>query len=189
MMKKVIQGYIQVVPEEAKKIRDFLAGKYEVFPHYSTEFVNGVRFENGVCMTVKLDSESKEITAELYDGDTRIPMAEPMKLSEYFGEIMMQGYDRNLYQVQVVKEFEKGAANSWFKTDFNPAREMREVTVTAHPYATQYGTIQVPFDVTDVKQYVQNHFNEVQFASPELDYAGTDLDLEYEGQEEDLEKD
>lgn len=189
MMKKIIQGYIQVLPEEMEEIKAIMNGTFNApYPFDAGKIINGVKFENGVCMTVSIDKETREITADLYDGDTRLSLANPMKLSDYFGEIMMQGLDGNLYQAQVVKEFEKGAANSWFKKTPEPNKEMREVTVTAFPYAMVNGKIQVPLDVTDVNQYVQDHFDNIRFEEPELDYDGTDFVVEYEGQEEENEK-
>lgn len=59
---------------------------------------------------------------------------------------------------------------------------MREYTVTAYPYAIQYGTILVPDDVApeDTATYIENNWNEIRFRKPELDYEGTDFEFEQE---------
>lgn len=39
---------------------------------------------------------------------------------------------------------------------------MRTISVTAYPYATQYGKIEVPEDISDdeLREYVENHFGQ-----------------------------
>ena len=59
----------------------------------------------------------------------------------------------------------------------------RTIGVTAYPYAVQYGKIRVPEDVAlgseeEIKNYIRDNFNDIVFESPELDYAGTDFDIE-----------
>ena len=56
---------------------------------------------------------------------------------------------------------------------------MKVLEITATPYATQYGTIEVPDDLPeeDYKKYVTEHFDDIKFGEPDLDYAGTDLDI------------
>lgn len=63
---------------------------------------------------------------------------------------------------------------------------MKTVTVTASPYATVYGSIKVPDNITEnnVKEYVKEHFNEIKFGTPDLDYAGTEFDCEIEDNDE-----
>ena len=57
-----------------------------------------------------------------------------------------------------------------------------KVLVTAFPYATQYGTIDIPDelmgDASDEREYVRNHWNDIEFEEPELDYSGTDFELD-----------
>lgn len=53
---------------------------------------------------------------------------------------------------------------------------MREVHITAYPYAAQTGIIEVP-DGVDAEKYIKEHWNEVTFDEPELDYCGTDFDV------------
>ena len=55
---------------------------------------------------------------------------------------------------------------------------MTKYLITAFPYATQYGRLEIPEDVEDVKEYIEDHWNEIQFEEPELDYCGTDFDYE-----------
>lgn len=62
-------------------------------------------------------------------------------------------------------------------------RMSREVYVTAYPFAIQGGTIQVPNDITGYKEvaaYIDEHWSEIDFNPPELDYGGTDFDFEEE---------
>ena len=59
-----------------------------------------------------------------------------------------------------------------------------KVSVTGYPYATAYGSIEIPDGVEDIREYIENHFDEVDFGSPEtwdFDFCGTD----YEAYEED----
>ena len=49
--------------------------------------------------------------------------------------------------------------------------------VTAFPYAVQNGKITVPDDVIDVNKYIKNHWNGIEFNEPDLDYFGTDFDV------------
>lgn len=52
-------------------------------------------------------------------------------------------------------------------------------TITAQPFATQYGTIEVPDGLSEeeVREYVNDHFNDIEFDEPDLDYAGTDIEI------------
>ena len=55
--------------------------------------------------------------------------------------------------------------------------------ITAYPYATMYGRIEVPDEVVEngtTKEWLSNHFNEINFDEPELDFCGTDFDYEEE---------
>lgn len=54
-----------------------------------------------------------------------------------------------------------------------------KVLVTAYPYVTQYGTIDIPDDwMGNEKKYVINHWGDIEFEEPELDYGGTDFELD-----------
>lgn len=55
-------------------------------------------------------------------------------------------------------------------------QNVKNVEVCAYPYATQIGTIQVPNETTDVKEYITNHWNEIEFRETELDYSGTNFE-------------
>ena len=50
--------------------------------------------------------------------------------------------------------------------------------VTAYPYASQTGALEIPPNLAkdDIQSYVQNHWKEINFNPVELDYAGTDFD-------------
>lgn len=57
---------------------------------------------------------------------------------------------------------------------------METVKVVAYPYARQSGKIQVPEGLSekDKAEYVKEHWNEIEFSAPELDYCGTDFDID-----------
>jgi hypothetical protein len=59
-------------------------------------------------------------------------------------------------------------------------QEKRDITVQAYPYAMTMGKIQVPSDITGqeaITKYVFEHFDEVRFDPPVLDYKLTDFDV------------
>lgn len=59
----------------------------------------------------------------------------------------------------------------------------KEILVTAYPYATQYGKIPIPDSVNgeeNIKAYVSDHWREIRFGEPDLDYSGTDFEVEEE---------
>lgn len=57
--------------------------------------------------------------------------------------------------------------------------KLKTVSVIAYPYATQYGTIEVPatLDGDELKQYIDCHWDDIVFGEPDLDYdwAGYDI--------------
>ena len=57
---------------------------------------------------------------------------------------------------------------------------MKQYRITAYPYATQTGTIGVPANLgdDDINEYIIEHWNDINFDEPELDYAGTDFDIQ-----------
>lgn len=59
---------------------------------------------------------------------------------------------------------------------------MENVIITAYPYAIQYGNLKVPKDLNEEekRQYISEHWNEISFGEPDLDYCGTDFDFETE---------
>lgn len=56
----------------------------------------------------------------------------------------------------------------------------KTINVAMYPYAVQYGTIEVPngIDESEIEEYVMEHFDEIKFDKPELDYGGTDFTIE-----------
>lgn len=63
---------------------------------------------------------------------------------------------------------------------------MNKIYVTAYPYATQTGSILVPETVNSVeelREYIREHFDEIDLSEPELDYAGTDIEFDFNGEE------
>lgn len=59
----------------------------------------------------------------------------------------------------------------------------RKINVTAYPYATCYGEIEIPANLTDkdsIKEYIEKNFNNIEFSAPDLDYEGTDFDFNFE---------
>ena len=57
---------------------------------------------------------------------------------------------------------------------------MKQYYITAYPYAKQTGVISAPAGVgdDDIDDYIIEHWNNINFNDPELDYAGTDFDVE-----------
>ncbi len=61
------------------------------------------------------------------------------------------------------------------------SKGVREVTIMAHPLANVTGTIQIPNNITeeeDIEEYIREHFKDIKFGEPELDYMS--IDFEYE---------
>lgn len=54
-----------------------------------------------------------------------------------------------------------------------------KVAITAYPYAVQYGTLEMPDDIKQDfrEEYIKEHWSEIKFGEPELDYAGTDMEI------------
>ena len=66
----------------------------------------------------------------------------------------------------------------------NELNGLKPVHITAYPYATVEGDIYVPKDINTKEKldaYIIEHFNDIRFGTPDLDYAGTDFDTECEG--------
>lgn len=49
--------------------------------------------------------------------------------------------------------------------------------VTAFPYATIEGDIVIPDGASDVREYIEEHFNDIRFGEASLDYKGTEMDI------------
>lgn len=63
---------------------------------------------------------------------------------------------------------------------------MKGFFITAYPYAIQNGYIEVPdSEADDPYNYINEHFRDIDFEEPELDYRGTDFEIE-PAEEEDL---
>lgn len=56
---------------------------------------------------------------------------------------------------------------------------MKTISVTVYPFATQYGEIKVPENISDdeLHDYIADHFEDIEFDPPELDYCGADFEL------------
>lgn len=62
-----------------------------------------------------------------------------------------------------------------------------QVAVTAHPYAYQQDTIEVPDDLTteeEIRTYIEGNLDQVDFQEPDLDYIGTDFEIDFEAERE-----
>jgi len=59
---------------------------------------------------------------------------------------------------------------------------METALITAYPYATQYGTLPIPKGLNEGQKqaYVEEHWGEINFSKPELDYCGTEFDIDIE---------
>lgn len=61
--------------------------------------------------------------------------------------------------------------------------EMKKVDVFCHPFCDTHGTIKVPTEIVDagkmsVVDYINEHFDDIKFGEPDLNYRGTDYDIE-----------
>ena len=56
---------------------------------------------------------------------------------------------------------------------------MKTITIVAYPYATQTGFLEIPETINKELEYeyVTDHWNDINFSEPELDYCGTDFDI------------
>lgn len=54
-----------------------------------------------------------------------------------------------------------------------------KLSITSYPYAVQNGTIEVPDGLSEEELmfYVEEHWDEISFSQPELDYCGTDFQI------------
>ena len=59
---------------------------------------------------------------------------------------------------------------------------MKTLNITALPYAVQYGTIKVPdnLDESCYTEYINDHWDDIEFEPPDLDYCGTDFEIDEE---------
>lgn len=57
---------------------------------------------------------------------------------------------------------------------------MSRYLITAFPYAIQYGHIEIPDEVDSPWDYIEEHWDEIDFGEPHLDYCGTDFEYEVE---------
>lgn len=60
---------------------------------------------------------------------------------------------------------------------------MAKIEVTAYPYCTMFGDLEVPDDVmngSDAKlhEYISDHWDEIDFGEPDLDFQGCDYEFE-----------
>lgn len=61
--------------------------------------------------------------------------------------------------------------------------KMKKVDVFCHPFCDTHGTIKVPTEIVDagkmsVVDYINEHFDDIKFGEPDLNYRGTDYDIE-----------
>lgn len=58
---------------------------------------------------------------------------------------------------------------------------MAKVSLQLFPYATQSGTIEIPDGMkkeSEIYDYIFEHFNEIVLDKVELDYCGTDIEID-----------
>lgn len=64
---------------------------------------------------------------------------------------------------------------------------MKRFLITAYPYATQFGRLDIPEEIADdkdaVSDYIKDHFDEVYFSEPELSYWDADFEFEEDDDE------
>ena len=56
--------------------------------------------------------------------------------------------------------------------------DTKTIRITAYPYASQTGAIEVPKSLPDdeIDDYIIDNWDDIEFNSPDLDYCGTDFD-------------
>ena len=109
--------------------------------------------------------EYKENIRDRYMEDAELFIAEKPRGTEGFSakELIEDAEDK-------IKEFEEYYSKA---LQIVKGQKFDTYTVTAFPYATQYGTISVPIDCVDVDKYVKENWDSIKFDDPELDYSGT----------------
>ena len=55
--------------------------------------------------------------------------------------------------------------------------KMREIYVTAYPFVRQYGKIEVPEAVEDIREYVEDHYDSIQFGDCDIDHDDATFDI------------
>lgn len=61
---------------------------------------------------------------------------------------------------------------------------MKRFLVKAYPYAVQFGRIEVPDEIADsddmnaVSEYIEEHFDDIRFGLPRLNYTGAYFECE-----------
>lgn len=57
---------------------------------------------------------------------------------------------------------------------------MKTITVTANTYVYQTGSLEIPDNLTkdEARDYVKQHWGEIEFDEPELDYLGASFEIE-----------
>ncbi len=62
----------------------------------------------------------------------------------------------------------------------------KELHITFYPFAFQDAFLFIPKadlpslrNADEIKEYVREHWEDIEFYDPELDYAGTDFDVEF----------
>ena len=58
---------------------------------------------------------------------------------------------------------------------------MKTATITAYPYATQTGFLEIPDDIEsqeEADEYIRDHWDEIEFHEPDLDYCGCSFDTD-----------
>ena len=116
--------------------------------------------------------EYKENIQERYMEDAELYIAERPRGTEEFSakELIEDAEDK-------IKEFEEYYSKA---LQIVKGQKFDTYTITAHPYATQYGSILVPCDCKDVAKYIVDNWESIKFGEPELDYFGTDFESDFE---------
>lgn len=58
---------------------------------------------------------------------------------------------------------------------------MKTINVTSFPFATQWGSVEVPEylkDPMEIRDYIVEHWDDIKFGEPDLDYCGADFEIE-----------
>ena len=60
---------------------------------------------------------------------------------------------------------------------------MAKIEVTAYPYATMFGDLDIPDKVVNgseekLREYISDHWDEIDFGEPDLDFQGCEYEFD-----------
>lgn len=140
------------------------------------EFNDSIDFLNLMRVLGKMKLIAKNI---VWDAGEDVMLPTSVEVPVVIGNRLSRAVDAAVNELSdeygyYVREFDVDWED--IEVDFSvPTKTKR--SVTAYPYATVWGEIEIPDDVKDVRQYVKDHWDEIKFGEPDLDYVGTDFEV------------